>query len=188
MDPQDERNATQGDADKARSEGDKADKDRTEKDRAEPGRVFLIIVDETPEYEKALRFAARRARRTHGRVALLHVMPPLDFQNFGAVQDLMANERRQAAERLLQRVAAKAQELAGSMPVIYLRDGNPAEQLLKLIAEEPQISVLVLGAATGREGPGPLVAQLTGRMIGKLRIPLTIVPGHIPDADIDAVT
>lgn len=183
MDPQDERTPGQHDAEKARAEPEKSAKDRTDH-----GRVFLIVVDETPEYEKALRFAARRARRTQGRVALLHVMPPLDFQNFGAVQDLMANERRQTAERLLQRVAAKAQELAGSMPVIYLRDGSPAEQLLKLIAEEPQISVLVLGGATGREGPGPLVAQLTGRMIGKLRIPLTIVPGHIPDADIDAVT
>ncbi|MBL8671642.1 MAG: universal stress protein [Alphaproteobacteria bacterium] len=183
MESQDERSPAPREPEKAGAETDSAAKGRTEH-----GRVFLIVVDETPEYEKALRFAARRARRTQGRVALLHVMPPLDFQNFGAVQDLMANERRQTAERLLQRVAAKAQEIAGSMPIIYLREGSPAEQLLKLIAEEPQISVLVLGGATGREGPGPLVAQLTGRMIGKLRIPITIVPGHIPDADIDAVT
>ena len=37
-------------------------------------RVFLVVVDESPEMRNALRYACRRAKRTGGRVALLYVM------------------------------------------------------------------------------------------------------------------
>ena len=59
--------------------------------------------------------------------------------------------------------------------------------MLKLIDEEPSISILVLGAATGAKGPGPLVSSLTGKQVGKLRIPITIVPGNLSDADIENI-
>ena len=38
-------------------------------------RKFLVVVDDSPEFESALRYAARRARSTGGRVALLRVIP-----------------------------------------------------------------------------------------------------------------
>ena len=50
------------------------------------------------------------------------------------------------------------------------------------------ISVLVLGAGTGPEGPGGLVSALSGSLAGKVRIPVTIVPGHLSDAQVDALT
>ena len=37
-------------------------------------RKFLVVVDDSPEFETALRYAARRARSTGGRVALLRVI------------------------------------------------------------------------------------------------------------------
>jgi hypothetical protein len=57
-----------------------------------------------------------------------------------------------------------------------------------LIEEEPAISILVLGAATGAKGPGPLVSALTGKFVGKLRVPITIVPGNLNDEQIKAIT
>ena len=78
-------------------------------------RVFLVVVDETEEMELALRFACGRAANTGGRVALLHVLEPNDFQNWMAVGDLMRHESRAEAEKLLQRYAAKAQ--AAESPV-----------------------------------------------------------------------
>jgi hypothetical protein len=46
----------------------------------------------------------------------------------------------------------------------------------------------VLGASTGPKGPGPLVQALTSKYVGKLRLPVTIVPGNLTPADIDQVT
>lgn len=150
-------------------------------------RVFLVVVDESEEMEVALRFAARRAQHTGGRVAMLLVIEPSDFQHWMSVGDLMREEARTEAEQLLQRLASRVNELTGQMPVLYLREGNRRDELFKLIDEEPSIQILVLAANTGQGGPGPLVAALTGRFMNRLRIPLTIVPGSLSDEDIDAI-
>lgn len=159
----------------------------TQSQMAASGRVFLVVVDDSPEMEIALSFACRRARHSGGRVALLYVIEPSEFQNWLAVGDLMRDEARNQAEQLMQRLAAQATELCGSMPVLYLREGNRRDELLKLIDEEPSISILVLGASTGAGGPGPLVQALTGKFVGRLRVPLTVVPGNLSDDDIKAI-
>ena len=84
-------------------------------------RVFLVVVDETEEMHLALRFACRRALHTGGRVALLYVIEPSGFQHWMSVGDLMREEARSEAEQLLQRMAAKVNELAGKMPILHLR-------------------------------------------------------------------
>ncbi|MEE8499927.1 MAG: universal stress protein, partial [Kiloniellales bacterium] len=74
------------------------------------------------------------------------------------------------------------------IPVLYVREGKVRDELFKLLDEEPRISVLVLGANTGSRGPGPLVSALTGKMIGKIRVPITVVPGNLGDEEIDNVS
>jgi nucleotide-binding universal stress UspA family protein len=151
-------------------------------------RVFLVVVDETEEMQVALRFACLRARRTGGRVALLYVIEPADFQHWRAVEELMREEARSEGEQLLQRLAAKVNDLVGAIPILYVREGKVADELFRLLDEEPQISILVLGANTGSRGPGPLVSSLTGKMVGKLRVPVTIVPGNLSDEAIDIIS
>ncbi len=150
-------------------------------------RVFLVVVDDSPELKVALRFAARRARTTGGRVAMLYVTEPAEAEWLG-VGEIMREERRAEAEHRLQELSAMVQELSGDMPILYVREGNVREELLRLIDEEPSISILVLGADTGPGGPGPLVTALTGKFSGKLHIPLTIVPGSLTDEEVDALT
>jgi nucleotide-binding universal stress UspA family protein len=151
------------------------------------GRVFLVVVDNSPELGVALRYACMRAKNTGGRVALLYVMEPADFQQWAGVNELMREEARQEAEQTLQKMAADVQKLSAAMPVLYVREGERRDELLKLIDEEPTISILVLGAATGPRGPGPLVSALTSKFVGKLRVPVTIVPGNLSLEDVDNV-
>lgn len=151
-------------------------------------RTFLVVVDETEEMKVALRFACRRARSTGGRVALLYVIEPADFQHWQAVGDLMREEARSEGEQLLQKLAAQVNELVGSIPILHVREGKVRDELFKLLDEEPSISILVLGANPGARGPGPLVSALTGKMIGKLRVPVTIVPGNLTDEEIDGIS
>ncbi|HTS92810.1 MAG TPA: universal stress protein [Stellaceae bacterium] len=151
-------------------------------------RIFLVVVDESSEMPVAMRYAAMRARRTGGRVALLYVIEPSDLQQWMAVESLMREERRQEAEQLLQKLSQEVVELAGSQPVVYIREGRRSDELLALIAEEPSISILVLAAGTGPEGPGPLITALVGKQAGKLRLPVTIVPGGLTKQQLAAVT
>lgn len=151
-------------------------------------RVFLVVVDDTPEMQAALRFACRRARSSGGRVALLRVIEPTEYEHFAAIGNLMRAEAREAAEELLGRLGADVSQLSGQLPVLYVREGTPRDELIALIAEEPSISILVLAADTGPGGPGPLVTALTGKYVSKLRVPLTLVPGSLTPEQIDAVT
>ena len=151
------------------------------------GRVFLVVVDETPELKLAIRYACLRAKKTGGRVAMAHVTAPEDMQEWIGVSRLIKEESRQQAEALMQKMAAEVQKLSGAMPVLYFREGDRREEVMKLIDEEPSVSILVLGAATGPKGPGPLVQALTSKYVGKLRVPVTIVPGNLTADDIDHV-
>lgn len=151
-------------------------------------RVFLVVVDESPELRNALRYACRRAKRTGGRVAMLYVMEPPEGQQWGAVVDLMRQEARHQAEEVVARYADTAAGLTGQPPAIHIREGKSRDELVKLIAEDKSISVLVLGSASGGEGPGPLVTAFAGKSGSQLRIPLTIVPGLLTEAEIDAIS
>jgi nucleotide-binding universal stress UspA family protein len=151
-------------------------------------RTFLIVVDESEEMRVALRYAALRARRTGGRVALLYVIEPSDLQQWMAVETLMREERREQAEALLQKLSAEVSDLCGAVPIVHIREGRRRDELLALLEEDPSISILVLAAGAGPDGPGPLVTQLVGKMSGRMRVPITVVPGSLRDDQIAALT
>lgn len=151
-------------------------------------RVFLVVVDETPEQRIAVHYAARRAAHTGGRLALLYVIEPTELQHFRAIEELARAERREEAEELLHRLCDEIAPIAGSMPMVYIREGRRRDELIGLISEEPTISILVLAAGTGTEGPGPLVSYLTGKPAARLRIPITIVPGGLTIEQVDALS
>ncbi|MCK8787173.1 universal stress protein [Roseomonas sp. NAR14] len=155
---------------------------------AKRDRVFLVVVDDSPERAVALRYASLRVRNGGGRVALLRVMEPAEPMFWAGVGAMMAEERREEAEKVLSGLAAEVQEITGGMPILLIREGDPREALEALLAEDPRISILVLAAAADGGGPGPLISSLVGRNAGRLPLPVTIVPGGLSDAELERVT
>lgn len=152
-------------------------------------RIFLVVVDQSDEMELALHFACRCARRAGGRVALLYVVETEEFSHWMAVDDLISGEARAEGEKIVEEASAKALEQTGRIPVLYFREGNSRDELLKLlVAEDEQISILVLAASFASGGPGPLISALAGKFLGKFNVPITIVPGNITLEQIDAIT
>ena len=145
-------------------------------------RKFLVVVDKTPECAVALRFATRRAQHTGGRVSLLCVAEPGDFQQWKGVEEIMRDEAHEAAVSLLHNAAKSVNELAGIIPELVIEHGRAADCLLDLIKRDKDISILVLAAGTAKEGPGPLVALFAGSV---QTIPVTIVPGRLSEAEVD---
>jgi nucleotide-binding universal stress UspA family protein len=137
---------------------------------------------------QALRYACLRARKSGGRVALLRVIEPAGQVEWAGVGALLAEERREEAEKLLSGLAAEVNELTGGIPILLIREGDPRDELIALLTEEKRVSILVLAAAVGGSGPGPLISALAGRYAHKLAIPMTIVPGDMSDAELERVT
>ena len=151
-------------------------------------RKFLVVVDNTPECRLALRFAARRAQRTGGIVTLLYVVPPADFQQWAGVERLMREEAHQEGERALHDAARQVNEILGAMPELIIREGRPLEAIQEVLKDDRAISILVLGAGTSSEGPGPLVSQIANPASNSYPIPVTVVPGSLTDEQVDGLS
>jgi hypothetical protein len=151
-------------------------------------RTFMVVVDTSDEFKTALRFACRRVLHSGGTIALFLTIAQTEFHHFSTVGELMDHEARTEAERLLQQAATEVHRQIGKFPDLHLRQGDTLPQLQQVIAENPGISMLVLGAGIGSEGPGPIVSALSGKLAGKIGIPVTIVPGDLSEERIDALT
>ncbi|MFC4168696.1 universal stress protein [Teichococcus aestuarii] len=151
-------------------------------------RVFLVVVDDSPELRIALRYACLRAKYGGGRVALLRVVEEAGTVEWAGVGAMLQEERRDEAEKLLSALAAEVQEITGGIPILLIREGNPRDELLALLEEDPRMSILILATAANGSGPGPLITALTGRYAPRLRVPMTIVPGTLDEKDLERVT
>ena len=147
-------------------------------------RKFLVVVDRTTECRVALRFAARRAQHTGGRVTLLAAAAPPDFQQWRGVEAIMEDEAYAEAEAFIHAAAKTVNELAGILHELIILQGRVTECVSQLLKDDKDISILILAAGTGKEGPGPLVTMFAS---GLQAIPVTIVPGTLNDAAIDAI-
>ncbi len=156
---------------------------------SEPGhrRKFLVVIDDTPECERALYFASLRALHTGGALVMLYVIMPGDFQHWLGVETIMRAESQDEARRVLGEFAEKARKWASVEPQIVIREGTPSEEIVSLIEEDEDIAILVLAAGVGKEGPGPLVSAFAGRSATSFPIPVTIIPGTMSDEEIQAV-
>ena len=155
---------------------------------AKRDRIFLVVVDESPELQLALRYACLRARKGGGRVMLLRVVEPVELVEWAGVGAMLAEERREEAEKLLSGLAAEVTEITGGLPILIIREGDPRDELLALLEEDPRISILVLASAAGSGGKDPLIGALTGRYASRMSVPMTIVPGTLDDKELDRVT
>lgn len=150
-------------------------------------RKFLVVVDDTPECDRAIVFATLRAAHTGGTVVLLDVVEDADFRGFLGVEKMMRQQARAEAEEILAQVAARVTQIGAIEAETVVREGTRAGEVVRLIEEDEDIAVLVLAAGTGSDGPGPLVTSIAGRASGSFPVPITIVPGHLSDADIAAI-
>ena len=148
---------------------------------------YLVVIDDSEECDRAVFWAAKRAGRTKSQIVMLRVIEPGDRnQQWLGVADIMKAEQMEAANATLDKFAARSREIADINPDRVIREGGTAEEIIKLIDEDADIGILVLAAGIGKEGPGPLVTGLA-KTAGAFPIPVAIVPGHLNDADLEAM-
>lgn len=150
-------------------------------------RKFLVVLDDSRECLNAMRYAAYRAAHTGGGVTILSVIPPEEYQHWMGVADLMRAEARERIEAHFEVFAKWMRDKQGVNPQLVIREGDPVQQILALVKEDPEIGVLVLGASADKSGPGPIVTAMT-RASGSLPIPITVVPGEMSKERLEAIT
>jgi nucleotide-binding universal stress UspA family protein len=148
----------------------------------------LVIVDDTAEWDRAVYYASRWAMRAGGGVVMLRIIETEDQnQQWLGVAEVMRAEAHEEADAALDRAAARANSIAAITPERAIREGDPTEQIRDVIDKDSDIAVLVLAANPGPEGPGPLITMIADA-VGSFPIPVTIIPGDLSDATIDALS
>ena len=149
---------------------------------------WLVVIDDTPECDRAVYFACRRAARVGAGVVMLRVIEIQDRnQQWLGVADIMKAEAHEEASAALERAAGRANGQTGITPERVVREGKTADEILGLIEDDEDIAILVLAAAQSKDGPGPLVTGLSNSL-DDYPIPVAIVPGHLSDEELDAMT
>ncbi len=149
---------------------------------------LLALVDESPDCDKAVYYAARRASRLNSVLVLLRVIePPYPEIDWVLVSDIVRAEAHDEAQKLLEAHAKRAQGIAHVSIETFVREGDPAEQIFRLIREDDDIALLVLAAGSTEQGPGRLVSDL-GRTAGTYPVPVVIVPAHLTDSELVALS
>lgn len=151
-------------------------------------RKFLVVLDDTPECLNAMRFAAIRASKTGGGVELLGIIAPEEFQHWIGVGDIMRQEAREKIEAHFEVFRDRMEKVEGIVPTLAIREGEKAREIIEHIRADPEIGVLVLGAGSKGDGPGPLVTELAGHRVSEMPVPVTVVPGSMSKEDIIAVS
>lgn len=150
-------------------------------------RKFLVVLDDSKECLNAMRFAAMRAQHTGGDVEILSVIPPDEFNHWIGVGTIMREEAKERIHAHFEVFAKWMRDKHDVDPRLVIREGNVIEEILKRVEESSEIGVVVLGAASGRGAPGPIITKLL-RQAGTLPIPLTIVPGEMSKDRLEAVS
>ena len=150
-------------------------------------RKFLVVLDDSRECLNAMRFAAMRAAKSGGGVAVLSIIRPEEFNHWIGVGDIMREEQRERIEAHFEVFAKWMRDKQGVNPELVIREGEPVSEIIAQIADDSEVGVLVLGASAEGKGPGPLVSQLT-RGAGSLPIPITIVPGDLSKERLEMIT
>ena len=153
-------------------------------------RKFLIVVDDSPEVESALYYAASRVQRASGIIVMLYVIEPQEYTHWMGVRDRQIEEETATAKALFRLFRRKLNQegFEGVVTEEAIREGAKAEQIELAIAGDDDIAILVLGASTDVQGPGPLVSSLAaGKQAGSFPIPITIVPGYLALEDIKSL-
>ena len=153
----------------------------------EAKRTYLVVIDDSEEARVALRFAARRAAKTNGRIEVLGIVEPQDFVQFGGVQAAIEEEQRLRIEGIVSASVGEILDEAGVEASVIVRQGEPAKSVRDYIGTREEVAALVLGAAPSGN-PGPLVANFCGSDAGKLPCPVMLIPGSLSDERLEQLS
>lgn len=150
-------------------------------------RKFLVMLDDSRECLNAMRFAAMRASNSGGAVTVLAVIPPEEIQHGFGVAEVMRAEAYERIEAHFE-VFAKWMRMRPKVePELIIREGDPAEQLLAYLNEDPEVGIVAIGLNSDKSAQNPLLARLL-RDPAALPCPITIVPADISKERLEAIT
>ena len=135
---------------------------------------ILVALDETPASAFALRHVVPYAVDQHSQLTLLTVVPdpPLAVATAGVSPDTVAERMQAAAAKHLREVAASLPQDVSVRTV--LRRGDPAEQILALVREQP-VDLVCMGTRGRGRVSGALLGSVSSAVLHHSPVPVIVL-------------
>jgi hypothetical protein len=141
--------------------------------------AYLIVADNTSEFQAALRYGAQLAKSRKAHLFVLKIIDSESFQHWGKIEEQMKRELRHKAEQELWDTARKINELCDITPVLYISDEKTEDAVMDVLNDTEMVKLLILAGKTEGGNPGPLVSYFSGKGLSRLKIPLVVIPGNL---------
>ncbi len=134
-----------------------------------------------------MRFAAMRAANSDGKVLILSVIPTSDIQHGFGVADVMRAEAHERIEAHYEVYAKWMRARPKVEPELIIREGDPGEELIRLLHEDPEIGILAIGLnSSDKSAQNPILTRLMRET--NLPCPITIVPSDLSKERLETIT
>lgn len=141
---------------------------------------LLVVMDETSESLAALRFAGVSAKRLSSQVVLLLSIETETQRHWLGVESIIKKEAHQQARAKMRALAGEVIDYTNITPDIIIREGDKYDSLAAVVAEDDEITSIVMGVAAGDDTSkaAPMIEKV---LTGHLGRPVIIVPEELSE-------
>ena len=87
-------------------------------------RYILVIADNSEEMHIALEYACARSKKTGRKIIIATFIEPPEVLTTKGVSEIMKEEAREEAEKMLKKAASFVKDKTGDLPALSIREGE----------------------------------------------------------------
>ena len=141
---------------------------------------FLVIVDESPEFLAALKYACKNAKKNKMGIILLYVIELENFRHWKGVETIMRKEQDDKAKEIIAEYIDMIDKTYNLKVKSILKKGEIIDILIEVLKNKRyKITNLVLGLAMENQESNKIIGSITSSLRKKLTLPIIIVPGNL---------
>lgn len=149
---------------------------------------LLVTVDDSAHSRVALRYACKEAESLKCQVEILHIINPSEYNTLFVAGDQLREEKIAEAKKFMKAMVKEAADYTKLKITQKTREGLLSEEVCKAVEEDGNINMLILGKAPEEAKKKDIITMLSAELVGKIMIPMVIVPGSLTDQQIDELT
>jgi len=150
-----------------------------------PTGLFLVCVSNHAESETAVRYGCSLAKKHNGRVAILYVLEPDEFRGLLTITDAIHDEKEANAQELLKKMADICHLYYEDMPLLLLKEGKLAEEIVHAANQQSDTQMVILGIREESDRAPKLASRLADKLGSELLAPIMMIPGNISQEKLD---
>lgn len=141
---------------------------------------YLVVVDESPEFLAALKYACTNAKKNKMGIILLHVIELENFRHWKGVETIMRKEQDDKAKEIIAEYIEMINKTYNLKVKSILKKGEIIDILIRVLKNKRyKITNLVLGLAMENQESNKIIGSMTSSLRKKLTLPIIIVPGNL---------